>query len=430
MGQQTRSRIARWKPSRRVEAFRKQRLSSPGLPAMSLEGRLLVLCARTSVSEFVRVEIADLACDAINWELVWSLSKDHGIARLVYRNLATICPAAVPSSIHEAYRRHNQATTLMNNVLAKELMVLLAALAAQGITAIPFKGVTVAQAAYGDLTVRECADNDLIIEEGALSQARKVLWSQGYRPSGSEMETGAESHESSHVFLKRNGMVAADLQWAIVRRHAGFRADRSAFWSRLKPVRLPTTSVMGLCPEDLLLLLCVHGTIHAWGQLKWVCDVAELVRRKPALDWSRLLFQASEWKCRRMVLLGLAMAHNLFDIVLPRTVSLEIEKDGDISVLVRRMPRQLLKYSGQGIDEDSLDALCVTIADSSWERWKLALVLCRTDADVCAQSLPWFRGQRKLQILSRCLRPFLTALPKNILWDRIGDRLVRWLRGC
>ena len=397
---------------------------------MSLEGRLLVLCARTSVSEFVRVEIADLACDALNWELVWSLSKAHGIAPLVYRNLASICPAAVPSSIHEAYRRHNQATTLMNHVLAKELGALLAALAAQGITVIPFRGVTVAQAAYGDLTVRECVDNDLIIEEGALSQARKVLWSQGYRPSGSEMETGAAADESSHLFLRRNGMVAADLQWAIVCRHAGFRVDRSALWSRLKPVRLPSASLMGLSPEDLLLLLCVHGTIHAWGQLKWVCDVAELVRRKPALDWSRLLFQAREWKCRRMVLLGLAMAQNLFDIVLPCSVSREIERDEDISVLVRRMPRQLLKYPHQGIDEDSLDALSVTMADSSWERWKLALLLCRTDGDMFAQPLPWFRGQTQLQMLSECLRPFLTVLRKNTLWVRIGHRLVRWLRGC
>ena len=100
MGQQTRSTIARWKPSRRVEAFRKSKPPRPGISAMSDEGRLLVLCARTAVSEFVRVEITDLVCDGINWDLLWQLSKAHGVAPLVYRNLAAICPAAVPSAIH------------------------------------------------------------------------------------------------------------------------------------------------------------------------------------------------------------------------------------------------------------------------------------------------------------------------------------------
>lgn len=132
---------------------------------MRAEGRLLVLCARTTVNEFVRVEVVDLACDGIDWDLVWQPSKAHGVAPLVYRNLVAICPAAVPSAIHEAFRRHNQANALLNTLLAKELVSLLDALAAKGVTAIPFKGVTLAQTAYGDLSLRECADIDLIVEQ-------------------------------------------------------------------------------------------------------------------------------------------------------------------------------------------------------------------------------------------------------------------------
>jgi hypothetical protein len=395
---------------------------------MSAEGRLLVLCARTAVSEFVRVEIGDLVCDGIDWDFVWRLSKAHGVAPSVYRNLVNICPAAVPSAIHEAYRRHNQATILMNSVYAKELVTLLDALAAKGVTAIPFKGITLAQVAYGDLSVRECKDIDLIVEQGAIPQARKVLWSQGYRLNGPDSNAESEPGELYHFFLRRNGIVAVNLQWAIARRHVGFRLDRSAFWDRLKPVGLPTKSVMGLCPEDLLTLLCVHGTNHAWEQLKWVCDVAELVRRKPALDWSRVLFQASEWRCRRMVLLGLAMAQNLFDVVLPRTVSHEIEADVDVPVLVRTMPKQLLKHPAQGIDKDSADALCVMIKDSSWERWKLSVLVCRDNVDVINRPLLWFRFQRKLRILSACVNSLLLVVPKGSLFVRIRLMVVRWLQ--
>lgn len=420
--------ITRWKPSRRVEIFSKQGGAPPALSGMSSEGRLVTLCARTAVSEFVRVEIADLACDGVNWDVVCQMSKAHGVAPLIYRNLVAICPASVPSAIHEAYRRHNQATALMNNVLAKELVALLDALAAKGVTAIPFKGVTLAQVAYGDLSVRECGDIDLIVEQRSVSQAGKVLWSYGYEHAKSNIDFEAESRKFNHVFHKRNGMVTVNLQWGFARHHTGTRLDPNLFWGRLKPVGLPTKVVMGLCPEDLLILLCMHGTTHAWRQLKWVCDVAELVRRKPALDWSRVLFQANECGCRRMVLLGLAMARNLFDLVLPRMVSHEIDADADIPVLVRRMPRQLLKFPEQGIDEDCTDALSLTIKDSLWERCKLSLILCRGDAEVIHRRLPWFRFQRQLRLLSACMNPLLRAVPKGIVPVRLRHMVVGWLQ--
>ncbi len=428
MGQHSGSMVARWKPSHTGKGLRIGKVASPGLSVMCAEGRLLVLCARMTVSEFVRVEVADLVCDGIDWDLVWQLSKAHGVAPLVYRNLATICPAAVPSAIHEAFRRHNQANALLNTLLAKELVMLLDALAAKGVTAIPFKGVTLAQTAYGDLSLRECADIDLIVEQGAIPQARQVLWSLGYQLTSQDTGVGEETGEPYHFFQKRNGIVAVDLQWVMARRHFGFRLDRSAFWNRLKPVNLPAKSVMGLCPEDLLILICVHGSKHAWEQLKWICDVAELLRRRPALDWSRVLFQASEWKCRRMVLLGLSMAHNLFDAVLPRSVMHEIEADADISDLVRRMPKQFLKNPSHGVDEDCADALYVTMKDSTWERWKLGVALCRAEADVITRPLPWFRFQRKLRVLAACLKPLHRVVAKWILSVRMREMVVRWLQ--
>ncbi len=428
MGKQTRSTITRWAPARRAERLRKERVHSSGISAMSVEGRLLVLCARTAVNEFVRVEIADLACDGIDWDMFWKISKAHGVAPLVYRNLVAICPAAVPSVIHEAYRRHNQTTILINNLFAKELVTLLDALAAKGVTAIPFKGISLAQVAYGDLSLRECGEIMLIVDQGAVAQARKVLWSHGYQRTNTNIDAEVGDREFSHVFLNRNGMVTVHLQWGLARHHVGFRLDGSALWRRLKPIGLPTKSVMGLCPEDLLILLCVHGATRAWKQLKWVCDIAELVRRKPALDWSRILFQASEWGCRRMVLLGLAMAQYLFDIVLPRTVSHEIEADADMPVLARRMPQQLLKHPDQGIEEDCADALCVMIKDSSWERWKFSVILCRSEAEVLYRPLPWFRFQRQLQIWSVCMKPLLRVVPKKIVPVRVRHMVMGWLQ--
>lgn len=427
MGQEANSRPLGWTLFRTAQGARKAEERSKALLRLHAEGRLLILCSRTSISDFARVEIEDLASDGINWDLVWQLSKAHGVAPLIYANLATICPKAIPSSIHQAFRRHNQANVLLNTLLARELVILIDGLAAKGIKAIPFKGVTLAQTAYGDISLRECSDIDLIVEQEVIPQARKVLWSQGYQLTS--RETGKEeSDEQYHFFQKRNGIVVVDLQWNMARQHFGFRLDRKEFYERLRPVGLPTRVVMGLSHEDLLILLCVHGTKHAWEQLKWICDVAELVRRRPALDWSRVLFQAEEWKCRRVVLLGLGLAQTLFDTSLPRLVLREIELDPDIVSLLGRMPKQLLKNPDQAVDESHAEALYMQMKDSCWERWKLGVELCRAETDVMTRCLPWFRYQKKLRILSNCLRPIQRIVARWILSVRMREAIVRWLQ--
>lgn len=400
--------------------------SSAGLSHLSREGRLLVLCARTSITEFVQVEVLDLLTDPLNWDMIWQLARTQGVVPLVYRSLISICPSAIPREHHEKIRRHIQANTLLNTLLAKELGSLLDALGAKGIQAIPFKGVTLAQSAYGDLGLRECTDLDIIVEQSAVPSARQVLWAQGYQlVSKDEQQSAAE--EVYNFFQRKNGIVAVDLQWVMARPHFAFRLDRCVLWSRLRPVHLPTKTVMGLCPEDLLILVCVHGSKHGWEELKWACDVAELVRRRKALDWSRLLYQANEWGCRRMVLLGLAVARNLFDIGLPKCISRAIESDPDVPSLARHMPKQLLRNPRQGVEESYAEGLYFMLKDSTFDQWKSALALCRVDSPVIYETLPWFRLQHWLQLLHRFTRPVQRVAVLCMPSHRLRRAIVRWL---
>ncbi|MBI4001092.1 MAG: nucleotidyltransferase family protein [Nitrospira defluvii] len=400
---------------------------SEGLSHLRPEGRLLVLCARTVINEFIRVEVTDLVGEPLDWDLVWHLAKTNGVVPLVYQNLVKICPSVIPSGTHEALRRHIQANALLNTLLAKELVTVLEALAAKGIRAIPFKGVTLAQTAYGDFSLRECADLDLIVDQSSIPLARQVLWSQGYQLTSKDERSQCESDEPYNFFQKKNGIVAVDLQWVMARQHFAFRLDRGVFWTRLKPVHLPGKSILGLCPEDLLILLCVHGSKHGWEQLKWVCDVAELIHRRKTLDWSRVLFQAGEWGCRRMVLLGLAVAANLFDIRVPKAVLQEIQSDPDIPTCVRHMPKELLKNPQEGIEEERAEALYFTLKDSWREKWKFGVSLCRAESPVITEPLPWFRLQSRLHMLYRCVKPLHRLALRCLPSMHVRKAVVRWL---
>jgi hypothetical protein len=85
--------------------------------------------------------------------------------------------------------------------------------------------------------------------------------------------------------------------------------------------------VLSLAPEDLLLLLCVHGGKHCWCQLNWICDVAELLRAHPELDWDQVLEQARTRGGMRMLLLGLRLARDLLEAPVPDEVSEKIAAD-------------------------------------------------------------------------------------------------------
>lgn len=419
---------ARWMRSRRQGVPYCGTSSSPELFHMQTEGRLLVLCARTSINSFVRVEIEDLVGDVVDWEVVWRLAKDQEVASLVYRALSAICPAAVPAAIHEAFRRHLRLNAFLNTVLAKELVTILDALTAKGVRAIPFRGPTLAQTAYGDLGLHEFEAIDLIVDRGSILQARQVLWSQGYQFSSPDNTDAKEPEVPYHFSRKKNGIMAVNLQWAITRRYFTFRLDRSECWDRAKSVHLSAHNVKGLSPEDLLIVLCLYGSQQAWVKLKWICDVAELVRRRPALDWSRVWFQADEWGCRRIVLLGLAMARNLFDTRLPRAVLHQLDVDAEMSDLMHRMPKQLLKHPGHGIDKECVDALYLTLKDTRWERWKLGMAFCRDEARIITQPLPWFREQGRLRRWCACLKALRWCIVRCVPSIGFRQAVVRWVR--
>jgi hypothetical protein len=106
-----------------------------------------------------------------------------------------------------------------------------------------------------------------------------------------------------------------------------FQLDFEYLWQRIELVDILGTEVSSLQPEDLLLVLCVHGSKHHWHKLGWICDIAELVRVNQEMDWEDLLKQAKKLGCERMLLIGLTLANNLLGTPLPEPVNQSIKAD-------------------------------------------------------------------------------------------------------
>lgn len=367
------------------------------------EARLLLACSRTSMSDAARSQILNLATTIDSWRAVVELARYHGVAPLMYRALRLVCPDLVPKEPLDALRSLTQAGALLNRSLAQELIHLCQAFDEQSVPVIPFKGATLAVAAYGDLALRDFDDLDFIVPKERASDAQQVLWAQGYRPRD-RSHGPMHAEEPYHVFVKKQSLLRIDLQWTMAHERFSFRLDRPEIWDHLLPVSIGGVQIRALAPEELLIVLCVHGSKHAWEQLKWVADVSELLRSH-RVDWRRVFAVAKKWKCRRMLVLGLMVAYRLLDAPLPGSVVAGLAREGEVAALAGRMPKSLLTRPQEGIDDQDNAALYLSLKDSRWNRWNFGLTLLRDDHPVVHDPPAWLRAGSSLTILAGIFQP-------------------------
>jgi len=115
------------------------------------------------------------------------------------------------------------------------------------------------------------------------------------------------------------------------------------WWARSRVVRSGNQAVTGLSPEDLLVALLVHGSRHAWTSLRWVADVCRLCERTPHLDWHYVWNEHSHPDLRRMLGLGLLVAHDLAGAVVPGPLLDRVRQDRALERLAETVPGVLFQ---------------------------------------------------------------------------------------
>ncbi|MGE0471434.1 MAG: nucleotidyltransferase family protein [Nitrospira sp.] len=394
---------------------------------LASEAELLVWSARTALTDNLKTRIRQQAQESLDWSVVLDMAEYHGVVPLLHGSLSMVAPDLVPTESFIRLRQKTQVGALLNRALAQELIILCETFNAHGVPVIPIKGATLAVLAYHDLALRDFTDLDLLVPEGSLEEAQAVLSTLGYERRSVVAEQSDSHHDDGphQVFVKRRTLCRVDLQWLMAHQHFAFRLDRPEFWEQQISVAFDNKTVPGLAPEILLIVLCVHGSKHAWEHLKWVCDVAELVRAYPELDWNQIFVYASNWRCRRMLHLGLAVAHLLLDAPLPAVVLERLETDVEVMALAHRMPADLLSDAYEGITEEQAGALYFSLKDSWWERWRFGLLLCRANSPMATIPPSWCHGRLALSCLARIIAPLHREV-KRLLSPRIRGTINRW----
>jgi hypothetical protein len=244
-----------------------------------------------------------LPSEAVDWAALAPLTGFHRVAPLLALALQAGVASAAPDSARDALAAA-RANASRNLLLTGELARLVKQLDARGIPAIPYKGPTLAALLYGDPALRHYSDLDLLVQPQDLPAAKQAALALGYRPGTQD------THHA--IFLSRgHSEIKLELHWAIMREDFPLRLDLEGVWERCGRVSFGGLQATTLSLEDLLLVLCVHGANHWWLRLQWTCDVAQLIRRYPALDWAQVMARAKSAGGQRILFLGISLAHDL-----------------------------------------------------------------------------------------------------------------------
>lgn len=294
------------------------------------EGALLVECARVQMDAPRPDRIRAGVRAGLDWTRVLELARAHGMRPLLFHHLTRVCPGALGPAVLDEMRAGLRQNAARNLVLTRELRALLDMFAAESIQAVPYKGPALAEALYGNLALREFTDLDILVRPADVVRAKALMIARSYRPQydlPEGLDVAFRRAYCEYTFTDHATGTIVEIQWDLAPRFFSLDFDSDGAWRRLGAGTIQGATVPALSPEDLLFVLCVHGSKHAWSQLEWICGVAELIGQHPRLDWDLVRALAARARAARMLRLGLALARDLLDAPLPRDVEQGVRED-------------------------------------------------------------------------------------------------------
>ena len=152
-------------------------------PNAAPEIRLLVCCARTRITPDLAKEIRSLVSRPLDWDRVFSAAAENAVAPLLERQLNAVAPGALAPPQKDCLAAMNREGALRCLKLTAALLEILEALETHHVLAIPYKGPVLALKAYGDLSLRDFDDVDILVAQSSLAKVHETMIRLGYRPS-------------------------------------------------------------------------------------------------------------------------------------------------------------------------------------------------------------------------------------------------------
>ena len=291
------------------------------MPGFRPEAKILLSVVATCAEGERASRLRGLLQENIDWERLLELSEHNRLTGLLYWHLSRTCRDSVPEAILALLREYFECASRRNMLLTRELIAVLGLFGEHGIPTLPYKGPLLADALYGNVALRHFSDLDILVHKADVLRGKDLLLARGYKaekPMGAKEEAERLEQEREYIFESANGLVRLEIHWEIHSRIASYGFDADLLWERAVPKSLAGMTMHTIPPEELFIVLCVHGgEKHNWWRLKWIADVARLVETEKDLDWGKIAQHSEALGKERAVSQGLYLANVLLGTPLP-----------------------------------------------------------------------------------------------------------------
>jgi hypothetical protein len=274
------------------------------------EFALLAACCRSAEGRNIEPPRAE----RLDWNSITCSAEHHGLIPALAARLSSAPGFELPIQLRHRARAHAWRAVR----LTAELQRIVEHLNRNRIECLAYKGPALSRQLYGDPTMRQFGDLDLLVKPQEVAPAAAALRELGFEP---ELKL-SPSHQRSYLisgceysFYRSSDQCRVELQWNVVPRFYAVQFDLEAIFSRSQILDSPGLIVRVPAPADLFLMLCVHAAKHEWSQLAMLRDIAKL--GQTALDWTRITSEARRLGISQIVAISLRLSRDFFSLALP-----------------------------------------------------------------------------------------------------------------
>lgn len=279
------------------------------------DARTLLALLRSDEGCSAAIAFSDIAEHA--WSQLPALATTLGVAPLLERALSRAGRLArIPDAAAMRLAGERRITALDNLRNFAEFRRVALALQARGIPVLALKGMHLAELVYRDISLRPMSDIDVLVHRSQVEAALAILLTLGYRrdaklPSGYDVT----------LTEPRQGIVL-EVHWGLAAPSEPGQLPVERIWETAVRAGIADAEALVMTPEFLLLHVCTHLAYHHLFafDLRALCDIEEIVRTNPSLDWEFIAEQARGNGLSRGVAAALWLARDRLGTTVPPVV--------------------------------------------------------------------------------------------------------------
>jgi hypothetical protein len=313
--------------------------------ALSAEQHVVVQCAQALVGSGEGPSVEKIL--ATDPELLVPLAWWHGVLPWLSRRVASADAAAAHPSFAPL-----RAAFLENGVralnLAGELAEVVEVLEAAGVAPLAYKGPALAVQAFGDASLRDYGDLDLVVRKEELAAAGEALARAGFRdlfdPGANRAALLRDGH---HLQYQRDG-VLVEVHWRFGKSVFGYAEELSGLWERAAALDIRGRRVRALSVADHLLALAIHSSKTMWASLEGTVSMVRLAAQVAPRQWPEVMARARAWRCDEALRVSLLLAERMLGAPCRRGLAEHVPATPGARRLVDRVAAELFREEGHG----------------------------------------------------------------------------------